>query len=90
MRDLRGGRRSGRARAPNVNDELRRRRQQHRDEDHQDREANDARLRRLVGRRMQNHEREQERKQNDEGWAQPPVSFPALEQLPQPNHGRRW
>jgi hypothetical protein len=81
---------ASRATAPHENDERGRRWQEHNHEDHQDREANDTGLRRLVGRRVKNHQCEQEGEKHYEGWAEPTVTPPALEHLTQPNHGSAW
>jgi hypothetical protein len=71
-----------------VNEGLGRRRQEDGDEDHQDRKANDAALRRLIGGCVKNDEREQEGKEHDKGWPQPAVSPPAFEHRVQSYHGR--
>jgi hypothetical protein len=57
------------------------------DENDQEGDADDGRFRRLIGRRVKNNEGQQERDEQDKGWAEPAVSHSAFEHLAELNHG---
>jgi hypothetical protein len=90
LRDPRCRRRARRARALHANNEPGWRGQDESDENDQEGDADDSRFRRLVGRRVQNNEGQQERDKQDKGWAKPAVSHSVFEHLAEPNHGSGW
>jgi hypothetical protein len=72
-----------------ANNEAGWRRQDEGEENDQEGDAGDSRFRRLIGRRVQDNEGQQERDQQDKGRAEPAVSHSAFEHLAEPNHGSR-